>query len=133
MAFSRRRAWLRFVRPLERLRDSFEKARERGVGEPARDHARSVAQARAAAHAFAAGRDGGLLLPPEMRARVEVWRQRLLSTGERLDLEGWLLGLLALACLFERESLACGPTNAVPLAPSAAVPSAGGLTPWAAR
>jgi hypothetical protein len=101
------------------LRDSFEKARERGVGEPAQDHARFVAQVRAAAAAFAAGRDGSLLVPAELRASVRLWQQRLLSSGEPLDLEGWSLGLLTLACLSqcdlpERAALASGP-GSIPL------------------
>jgi hypothetical protein len=84
------------------LRDSFERVRERGVAEQAPDRARMIAQVRAAAHAFAAGRDGTALAPPEIRARVGAWQQRLRSGGEQLDLEGWLLGLLTLACLSQR-------------------------------
>jgi hypothetical protein len=94
------------------LRDSLEKARERGVGEPARDHARIVAQARAAAYAFVAGRDGSLLAPPEIRDAVAVWQQRLQGRGEQLDLEGWLLGLLTLACLTSRPPLGLSPLAA---------------------
>jgi hypothetical protein len=67
------------------------------------DQARIVAQARAAAHAFAAGRDGTPLAPPEIRAALAVWRARLHSAGEQLDFEGWLLGLLTLVCLHQRD------------------------------
>jgi hypothetical protein len=69
------------------------------VGEPARDHARIAAQARSAAHAFAVGRDGTDLAPPEIRDQVLEWREQLQRRGEQLDLEGWLLGLLTLACI----------------------------------
>jgi hypothetical protein len=67
------------------------------------DQARIVAQARAAAHAFAAGRDGTSLAPPEIREAVAVWQANLRSAGEQLDLEGWLLGLFTLACLHQRD------------------------------
>jgi hypothetical protein len=73
------------------------------------DQACIIAQARAAAHAFAAGRDGTSLAPPEIRAALTVWRERLQGAGEQLDLEGWLLGLLTLACLHHRDPLAPRP------------------------
>jgi len=79
------------------------------VGEPMPDRARIVAQARAAAHAFAAGRDGTSLAPPEIREALAIWQERLHSAGEQLDLEGWLLGLLTLACLHQRDPLAPRP------------------------
>jgi hypothetical protein len=85
------------------LRVLLGQVRERGVGEPMPDQARIVAQARAAAHAFAAGRDGSSLAPPEIRAAIALWQERLHSAGEQLDLEGWLLGLLTLACLYQRD------------------------------
>jgi hypothetical protein len=91
------------------LRVLLGQVRERGVGEPMPDQARIVAQARAAAHAFAAGRDGTSLAPPEIREAVAVWQQRLHSAGEQLDLEGWLLGLLTLACLHQHDPLAPRP------------------------
>ena len=91
------------------MRDPLEQAREPGVGDSAPDHARIVAQVRAAAHAFAAGRDGTSLAPPEIGPSVAEWRQSLLRFGEPLELEGWLLGLLTLACLSQRDTLVPNP------------------------
>jgi len=78
------------------------------VGEPARDYARIAAQARSAAHAFCAGLDGTELVPAEIRDQVRQWRERLQRCGEPLDLEGWLLGLLTLACISRSDVSAPG-------------------------
>jgi hypothetical protein len=91
------------------LRDLPGQVRERGVGEPMPEQARIVAQVRAAAHAFAAGRDGTSLAPAEIREALAVWRECLHRAGEQLDLEGWLLGLLTLTCLHQRDPLAPRP------------------------
>ena len=74
------------------------------MGELAPDPTGALAQDRAAAQAFAAGRDGIALIPPGLRAPVVLWQQRLQSAGEALDHEGWLLGLLTLTCLLPRDS-----------------------------
>jgi hypothetical protein len=78
------------------------------VGEPALDYARIAAQARSAAHAFCVGLDGTELVPVEIRDQVRQWRQRLERRGEQLDLEGWLLGLLTLACISRSDLSAPG-------------------------
>lgn len=69
------------------------------------DPTAALEQVRAAAQAFAAGRDGLALLPPELRAPVALWQQRLQSAGEVLDHEAWLLGLLTLTRLAQRDAL----------------------------
>ena len=82
------------------------------MGELAPDPTGALAQVRAAAQAFAAGRDGIHLVPAELRAPVALWQQRLHAAGEVLDLEGWLLGLLTLTCLSQRNSTLSAPAVA---------------------
>lgn len=74
------------------------------MGEQALDSTAALVQVRAAAQAFAAGLDGVVLMPPELRAPVALWQQRLQREGQVLDLEAWLLGLLTLTCLAQRAS-----------------------------
>lgn len=85
------------------------------MGEHALDPAAALVQVRAAAQAFAAGRDGIALMPPELRAPTALWQQRLQREGQVLDHEAWLLGLLTLTCLAQRAS---GPTPLAPEPPS---------------
>lgn len=69
------------------------------MAEPEDPRLRVLEQAQRAAAAFAQGRDGLALVPFEIRAQVVEWKRRLDALGQRLDEEGWLIGLLTLACL----------------------------------
>jgi hypothetical protein len=69
------------------------------VAEPEADRRRIIVQARRAARLLAQGQDGTRLLPPELRFQAASWRQSLAMRNQKLDQEGWLLGLLTLACL----------------------------------
>jgi hypothetical protein len=60
---------------------------------------RSIEQAQQAAAELGRGRDGTWLAPPEIRTQVAEWKQRLDACERELDEEGWLIGLLTLACL----------------------------------
>jgi hypothetical protein len=70
-----------------------------GVEEPEKYRLRTIEQARRAAELLARGRDGIALAPPEIRQRVAAWRLLLDEHEEDMDEEGWLIGLLTLACL----------------------------------
>jgi hypothetical protein len=58
-----------------------------------------IEQARQAASELAKGRGGTALAPPEIVAQVAALEARLDACNRRLDEEGWLIGLLTLACL----------------------------------
>lgn len=74
------------------------------MGELAPDPTAALVQVRAAARVFAAGGDGIVLLPSELRAAAALWLGRLQREGQVLDFEAWLLGLLTLTCLSQRAS-----------------------------
>jgi alkanesulfonate monooxygenase SsuD/methylene tetrahydromethanopterin reductase-like flavin-dependent oxidoreductase (luciferase family) len=88
------------------LRGAGEKAREPGVPEPEVDRQRILVQAEQAARAFANGADGTRLAPPEIQSEVARWRERLEISGQSLDHERWLIGLLTLSCLSRRDAQA---------------------------
>jgi hypothetical protein len=74
-----------------------------GVEEPEKYRLRTIEQARRAAELLARGRDDGIALaPPEIQQRIIAWRSRLDEHDEDMDEEGWLIGMLTLACLTPR-------------------------------
>jgi hypothetical protein len=73
------------------------------VAEPDDYRLRSIEQAQRAAVELSWGRDGTWLAPPEIRNQVAEWKQRLDACKRKLDEEGWLIGLLTLACLPPRR------------------------------
>jgi hypothetical protein len=83
------------------------RANERGVEEPEKYRLRIIEQARRAAELLARGGDDVVPLPPEIREQVAEWRAKLDERREQMDEEGWLIGLLTLACLPPRVEGAC--------------------------
>jgi hypothetical protein len=65
-----------------------------------------IEQARRAASELARGRSGTELAPPEILTQVVALEARLDACNRRLDEEGWLIGLLTLACLAEETGSA---------------------------
>jgi hypothetical protein len=69
------------------------------VEEPEKYRLRIIEQAQGAAGQLAWGRDGMRPVPSGIREQVAEQRERLDGHEEEMDEEGWLIGLLTLACL----------------------------------
>jgi hypothetical protein len=65
-----------------------------------------IEQARRAASELARGGGGTALAPPEIAAQVAALEARLDACNRTLDEEGWLIGLLTLACLAQERGSA---------------------------